>query len=66
MQNDRIHVDPKLCQSCGMCVQGCPVEALSLSGEKKTLQEVMDVVITEDNCTLYWRVKVFIRVAQES
>ena len=28
--------------------------------------EVMDVVITEDNCTLYWRVKVFIRVAQES
>ena len=28
--------------------------------------EAMDVVITEDNCTLYWRVKVFIRVAQES
>lgn len=46
-QGDRIHVDPKLCQSCGMCVQGCPVEALSLSGEKKTLQEVMDVVMQD-------------------
>ncbi len=46
-QNSRIQVDPQRCQSCGMCVQGCPVEALSLSGEKKTVQEVLDVVMQD-------------------
>ena len=47
VQDDRIQVDPQRCQSCKLCVQGCPVEALTLSGEKKTVQEVLDVVMQD-------------------
>ena len=35
------------CTSCGICAQGCPGRALQLEGEKKSVQQVIDVVLQD-------------------
>ncbi len=36
-------VDVKKCTGCGECVEGCPLEAISLDGEV--------AIVDEDTCT---------------
>ncbi len=43
----RIHIDPDTCVGCGTCAAECPVKALELQGEVKTVQQVIDVVLQD-------------------
>lgn len=44
---DRLTVDPHRCRLCGTCVRKCPARALKIEGERKTVSEVMDVVMQD-------------------
>ena len=37
-----VHIDPITCQRCGVCVNKCPVNALSLEGDQ--------VIVNQDDC----------------
>ena len=47
LRQGRITIDPVRCDSCGMCVHECPAKALKNEGERRTVQEVMDVVMQD-------------------
>lgn len=42
-----IHIDTLSCTGCGQCILECPGKALELEGEKRTVQEIMDVVLQD-------------------
>ena len=42
-----IRVDAKVCTACGLCVRECPGRALKTEGEKKSVREVLDVVLQD-------------------
>ena len=45
---DGAHIyDRALCQQCGECVETCLYEALKLAGQKKTVDEIMAVVLRD-------------------
>lgn len=45
--NGRTIVDHSLCRGCGRCVPECPGKALSAEGERKTVQEIIDIVMQD-------------------
>lgn len=42
-EDNHIYIDETLCNGCLACTKVCPKEALSHEGEKKSVQEVLDV-----------------------
>jgi pyruvate formate lyase activating enzyme len=44
LAEDGVHIDRKACDRCGKCVEACVPEALRISGEKMTVDEVFNVV----------------------
>lgn len=43
-----LHFAPNdACADCGRCVRECPAEALEVAGERKTVQQVLDVVLQD-------------------
>lgn len=44
LEEDGVHIDRKTCDRCGKCVEACVPEALRMSGEKMTVDEVFKVV----------------------
>lgn len=44
IENSEHFVDYEKCVNCGKCVEACPVSALSLLGQKMSLEEIMSVV----------------------
>lgn len=47
LNNNRIHIDYEQCTGCLKCVRECPGHALKAEGEKKTVQEVLDVCMQD-------------------
>lgn len=43
----RVHIDGKKCAQCGACVRECPGKALQMEGERRTVQQVLDVVMQD-------------------
>ena len=43
----KISVDHESCSVCGTCVHECPGRALKTEGERKTVQQVLDVVLQD-------------------
>jgi len=41
-------IDRSGCNTCGKCVDVCPRSALEIKGEKKTVNEIMDVVLKDE------------------
>jgi pyruvate formate lyase activating enzyme len=46
-KDGKIFVDSSKCDGCGKCFHECPGKALKNEGEKKTVKEVMDVVMQD-------------------
>ena len=44
---DPLRIDPERCKRCGTCIRECPVRALKMEGERKTVAEVMNVVMQD-------------------
>lgn len=44
-----ISIDPGTCAGCLQCVHGCPGEALSYEGEYRTVQEVVDICLQDQD-----------------
>lgn len=44
LEEDGVHIDRKACDKCGKCVEACVPEALRMSGERMTVDEVFKVV----------------------
>ena len=44
LEEDGVHIDRKACDRCGKCVEACVHEALRMSGEKMTVDEVFNIV----------------------
>ena len=42
-----IHINANQCNTCQECVAHCPEKALSLEGEERTVQEIIDVVLQD-------------------
>ena len=42
-----IQIDRNLCKSCGVCVETCYTDALKLSGESKSVDDIMTEVLTD-------------------
>lgn len=47
LSDGRIHIEASLCIGCGQCAQTCPGSALTLEGSRKTVQQVMEVVMQD-------------------
>lgn len=47
LADGHIHINPSQCTGCKQCISDCPGKALSLEGERKTVQEVIDVVMQD-------------------
>jgi pyruvate formate lyase activating enzyme len=49
-QDDKgdIHIDREKCTVCGACVDTCPSKALSITGNVKTVDEVMKTVLRDE------------------
>ena len=47
VEDDRIRFDPVNCMGCGKCVSECPAHALKMEGERKSVQQVLDVVLQD-------------------
>lgn len=47
MADGKIHIDPALCKGCRKCVTECPGRALKAEGERKSVEEVMGVVMQD-------------------
>ena len=46
--NGALHFAPNsACADCGRCVRECPAQALEVAGERKTVQQVLDVVLQD-------------------
>ena len=43
----KITVNHKNCSACGICVKNCPARALKLEGEKKSVDEVMKIILQD-------------------
>ena len=47
-ETNALHFAPdNHCADCGRCVRECPAQALEIAGEKKTVQQVLDVVLQD-------------------
>ncbi len=44
LEEDGVHIDREACDMCGKCVEECVQEALRISGEKMTVDEVFNIV----------------------
>lgn len=44
IDNNKVSIDDKLCNKCFDCVDSCPSKALHVIGERKTVEEVLDIV----------------------
>lgn len=47
LQNGHIHIDALSCSGCGSCVDSCPGKALELEGERRSVREIMKVVLQD-------------------
>lgn len=45
--NNRIYIQHNLCNACTKCINTCTQDALTLQGETKTVQEVLDIVLQD-------------------
>lgn len=45
--DEKIHIDPVKCKGCRKCVMECPGHALKAEGERKSVEEVMKVVMQD-------------------
>jgi pyruvate formate lyase activating enzyme len=43
-----IHIDREKCTVCGACVETCPSKALQITGEEKSVDEVMKTVLRDE------------------
>lgn len=43
----RIHIDASRCKQCNTCITQCPNGALEMEGERKSVKEVIDVVLQD-------------------
>ena len=46
-EDNHVYIDEKKCDGCLKCVKGCPGRALTGAGEKKSVQEVVDVCLQD-------------------
>ena len=46
-RENKFYANPQQCMACGKCIGECAAQALSGEGEKKTVQEVLDVVLQD-------------------
>ncbi len=42
-----IHIDRKLCTSCGTCTKTCYTDALKMSGDERSVAEIMGEILTD-------------------
>ncbi len=42
-----IHIDRKLCTSCGTCTKTCYTDALKMSGDERSVAEIMSEILTD-------------------
>lgn len=42
-----IKINRKLCSGCGICIEKCPAHALKAEGEKKSVEEILQVVMQD-------------------
>lgn len=42
-----IQIDSSKCNGCTCCIQQCPGKALAIEGERKTVQEILDIVLQD-------------------
>jgi pyruvate formate lyase activating enzyme len=47
--DEKIKIDRKLCKACGQCVDVCPNQALKLVGEQRTVEELFQEVMKDNN-----------------
>lgn len=47
LEDTHIHINSSLCAGCKKCIAECPGKALEGEGERKSIQEVMDVVLQD-------------------
>ena len=46
-QSARVRIDHVKCTACGECIRQCPAHALKAEGEKKSVRQVLDVVLQD-------------------
>lgn len=46
-EDNHVYIDEKECDGCLKCIKGCPGRALTGEGEKKSVQEVVDVCLQD-------------------
>jgi len=46
-QDTQVRIDHAKCVACGACIRECPAHALKAEGEKKSVQQVLDVVLQD-------------------
>jgi pyruvate formate lyase activating enzyme len=47
--DEKIKIDRKLCNACGQCVDVCPNQALKLVGKQKTVEELYEDIMKDNN-----------------
>lgn len=47
LEQSGIHIDRKRCRHCGICTQTCYTDALKMSGEAKSIDEIMAEILTD-------------------
>jgi len=46
---ENIEIDRKLCNTCGQCVDVCPNQALKIVGEQKTIEQLFQELMKDNN-----------------
>ena len=47
MEAQLVQIDANRCSGCGACVAECPAQALKMEGERKSVRQVLDIVMQD-------------------